>query len=77
MKRYYIRVVPYALAEAIAALERNECVEDIAIGMEDSDLTVTYSYDKYAREIRRRTQTQTGTCETVVEPTPYLKDFKA
>ena len=49
-KRYYIRTAPYALAEAIAALDRNECVSEICISMEDNDLMITYTYDKYATE---------------------------
>lgn len=65
MKRYYIRMAPYALAEAIAALERDECVSDIRIGMEDGDLTVTYEYDKYAME-RRRAKPETS--DPTVEP---------
>lgn len=78
MKRYYIRTAPYALAEAIAALERNENVRDIRIGMEDGDLTITYEYDKY---LSKRTQPvkqelkeeHSGHCTTVSDPTPYLK----
>ncbi len=68
MKRYYIRTAPYALAEAIAALDRDECVSNICIGMEDNDLAVTYEYDKYALE-RRRTKPETSEVELIKEHT--------
>ena len=52
-KRYYIRTAPYAIANVIEALSLDKCVRNITLGMEDGDLLIAYTFDKYALERKK------------------------
>ena len=50
MKRHYVRVSGFALATIIDALENDEKAENITVSLEDNDLLVAFSFDRYAAE---------------------------
>ncbi len=50
MKRHYVRVSSFALATIIDALERDEKARNITVSLEDDDLLVAFSFDRYAAE---------------------------
>lgn len=67
--RFFIPVAPFAIADFIRSLENTGGVSNIFITMQDSELTVAYTYDPYKKQTKMINLRSQG--ETLTQPPSY------